>query len=68
MPEIDLTAGPIAYEDTGGDGPTLVFLHGLAMDGTVWRHVVGDLRVDYRCVVPTLPLGATTAPCAPTPT
>ena len=65
MPEIDLTAGPTAYEDTGGDGPTLVFLHGLAMDGTVWRHVVGDLRVDYRCVVPTLPLGGHHRPMRP---
>jgi pimeloyl-ACP methyl ester carboxylesterase len=65
MPEIDLTAGPIAYEDTGGDGPTLVFLHGLAMDGTLWRHVVQDLRRDHRCVVPTIPLGGHHRPMRP---
>src|SRR3984957_5338668 len=45
------------YQDTGGDGPVLVFLHGLLMDGTVWRKVVASLRADYRCVLPTLPLG-----------
>jgi pimeloyl-ACP methyl ester carboxylesterase len=28
------------------------------MSGTVWRNVVSDLRADFRCVVPTLPLGA----------
>jgi pimeloyl-ACP methyl ester carboxylesterase len=65
MPEIDLTAGPIAYDDTGGDGPTLVFLHGLAMDGTVWRHVVADMRADHRCVVPTIPLGGHHRPMRP---
>jgi pimeloyl-ACP methyl ester carboxylesterase len=57
MPEVDLPAGTIAYEDTGGEGPIVVFLHGLIMDGSVWRHVVDDLRSDYRCVLPTLPLG-----------
>jgi len=57
MPEVELSAGTIAYEDTGGDGAIVVFLHGLIMDGSVWRHVVEDLRSDYRCVLPTLPLG-----------
>jgi pimeloyl-ACP methyl ester carboxylesterase len=57
MPEVELPSGTIAYEDTGGGGPTVVFLHGLIMDGSVWRRVVEELRSDYRCVVPTLPLG-----------
>ena len=57
MEEIELSAGTIEYEDTRGDGPPLVFLHGLFMDSTVWRKVVADLRADHRCVVPTLPLG-----------
>ena len=57
MPEVDLQAGPIEYDDSGGDGPVLVFLHGLAMDGTLWRNVVRELRDTHRCVVPTLPLG-----------
>ncbi|MGW5605855.1 alpha/beta fold hydrolase [Streptomyces sp. NPDC003753] len=37
MPEITLTAGPVAYEDTGGDGPVVILLHGLVHDHTVWR-------------------------------
>jgi pimeloyl-ACP methyl ester carboxylesterase len=58
MPEIELSAGIIEYEDTGGNGPLIVLLHGLAMDGSLWRHVVQELRVDHRCVVPTLPVGS----------
>jgi pimeloyl-ACP methyl ester carboxylesterase len=57
MPEIELSAGIIGYEDTGGNGPIIVLLHGLAMDGSLWRHVVQELRADHRCIVPTLPLG-----------
>jgi pimeloyl-ACP methyl ester carboxylesterase len=57
MPELELTAGTIEYEDSGGDGPVLVLLGGLAMDGSVWEPLVDDLRRDHRCVVPTLPLG-----------
>jgi pimeloyl-ACP methyl ester carboxylesterase len=58
MPQVELSAGTIEYEDTGGDGPVIVFVHGLIMDGSLWRHVVAELRADYRCVLPTLPLGA----------
>ena len=58
MQEIELSAGIIEYEDTGGSGPIVVLLHGLAMDGSVWRHVVRELRSDHRCVVPTMPLGS----------
>lgn len=58
MPTIDLSAGTIAYDDTGGSGPIVVLLHGLVMDSSLWRHVVRDLRADHRCVAPTLPLGA----------
>jgi len=57
MPEVELQAGRVEYEDTGGDGPALVLLHGLIMDGSVWRPVVEELRGEARCVLPTLPLG-----------
>jgi pimeloyl-ACP methyl ester carboxylesterase len=57
MPAVELSQGTIDYEDTGGDGPAIVLLHGLMMDGSLWRHVVEELRSDYRCVLPTLPLG-----------
>jgi pimeloyl-ACP methyl ester carboxylesterase len=65
MPAIELSAGTIDYLDTGGDGPAVVPVHGLVMDGTVWRDVVADLRADHRCIVPTLPLGAHRTPMAP---
>jgi pimeloyl-ACP methyl ester carboxylesterase len=65
MPEVELSAGPIEYEDSGGDGPVLVFLHGLLMDGTLFDAVVRDLRSDHRCIVPTLPLGGHRRPMRP---
>lgn len=65
MPEVELSAGTIEYEDTGGNGPVLVLLHGVAMDGSLWRNVVADLRADFRCVVPTLPLGGHRKPMKP---
>ncbi len=57
VPEIELSAGTIEYEDTGG-GPVLVLLHGLMMDASLWDGPVADLSVDHRCLAPTLPLGA----------
>jgi pimeloyl-ACP methyl ester carboxylesterase len=65
MPELELTAGMIDYHDTGGDGPVLVLLGGVTMDGSVWDPMVADLQRDHRCVVPTLPLGAHRRPMRP---
>ncbi|MEU9203315.1 alpha/beta hydrolase [Streptomyces sp. NPDC048332] len=65
MAELELSAGVVAYGDTGGDGPVVVLLHGVAMDGSLWRHVVAGLREDYRCIVPTLPLGGHRRPMRP---
>jgi pimeloyl-ACP methyl ester carboxylesterase len=65
MSQVELSAGIIEYEDTGGGDPVVVLLHGLAMDGSVWRHVVGDLREGHRCIVPTLPLGSHRRPMRP---
>ncbi|WNI26020.1 alpha/beta hydrolase [Streptomyces sp. ITFR-16] len=58
MKEIELSAGTLEYEDTGGEGPVLVLLHGLMMDGSLWDEVVAALSPGHRCLVPTLPLGA----------
>ncbi len=55
---VDLSAGTIEYEDTGGDGPVLVLLHGLSMAGRAWDAVVERLRAEHRVLLPTLPLGA----------
>jgi pimeloyl-ACP methyl ester carboxylesterase len=58
MPEVEVAAGPISYEDTGGAGQTIVFVPGLLMDGRQWRKVIAELEGDFRCVTPTLPTGA----------
>ena len=58
MTEIELSAGTIDVVDTGGNGPTLVLLHGLLMDSSLWDESITQLAGDHRCVAPTLPLGA----------
>ena len=58
MNEIELSAGTIEYQDTGGDGPVLVLLHGLMMDASLWDEMIAGLSPGHRCVAPTLPLGA----------
>jgi pimeloyl-ACP methyl ester carboxylesterase len=58
MAEIELSAGPILYEDTGGEGPVIVLCHGLLMTASLWDEVVEELGPGVRCVRPTLPLGA----------
>jgi len=58
MPEVELSAGVLDYDDTGGAKPVVVFLNGLFIGRSVWRSVVADLRGEYRCIVLELPLGA----------
>ncbi|MEV8567560.1 alpha/beta hydrolase [Streptomyces sp. NPDC051322] len=65
MPEIELTAGTVSYQDTGGPGPVVVLLHGLVHDATVWRAVIADLRSDHRVLAPTLPYGSHRTPMRP---
>lgn len=60
----ELRLGPttIRYRDTGGDGPVVLFVHGVLVDGRLWRGVVERIGPGVRCVVPDLPLGAHTLP------
>ena len=58
MAQVELSAGTVEYEDTGGEGPVLVMIGGLAMDGRLWSEVVAELGPGFRCVLPVLPLGA----------
>jgi pimeloyl-ACP methyl ester carboxylesterase len=57
MHEVTLPQGTIAYRDTG-DGPPIVFVHGLLVDGALWRKVTPLLESAARCIVPDLPLGS----------
>ena len=65
MAHVEVSAGTIEYDDTCGNGPVVVFVDGLLMDGAQWRHVVANLRNDFRCVLPTLPMGAHRRPMRP---
>lgn len=52
----------VAYVDAG-EGPPVLLLHGCPFSGFVWRHVVGELASDFRCVAPDLlGLGDTETP------
>ncbi len=65
MPEIQLSAGPVWYEDTSGEGPVIVLLHGLLMTASLWDEVVEELGSGVRCVRPTMPMGAHRRPMRP---
>ena len=58
---VQLSQGPVQYLDVG-EGPVLLFVHGLLVDGEMWRKVYRPLSRRFRCLVPTLPLGGHTQP------
>jgi len=55
--EATLPQGTITYRERGSGEP-IVFIHGLLVNGDLWRKVVPELSKDYRCIVPDLPLGS----------
>jgi len=61
---VDLPQGTIAYRERG-DGPPIVFMHGLLVSGDHWRKVVPPLADRYRCIAPDWPLGAHEIPMKP---
>ncbi len=50
-------AGTIEYRERGS-GPALLFVHGVAVNGDLWRGVAPRLADDFRCIVPDLPWGS----------
>jgi len=54
---VEIPAGTIAYRERG-EGPALVFVHGVGVNGDLWRHVAPPLAGEFRCVVPDLPFGS----------
>ncbi len=62
--EIRTSAGPIRYYEVG-QGPALVFVHGLLVNGALWRKVVPLLSDRFRCIVPDWPLGSHRVPMSP---
>src|SRR5215470_2336825 len=55
--EVDLQAGVIRYRERGA-GPPIVFVHGLLVNGDLWRQVVPQLATRFRCITPDWPLGS----------
>jgi pimeloyl-ACP methyl ester carboxylesterase len=58
VPEVEVSAGPIEYGDSGGEGRPIVFIGGLPHDERLWDGVVAELGPRSRCLTPVLPLGA----------
>jgi pimeloyl-ACP methyl ester carboxylesterase len=54
MPEFDGTGWKLHYEDSGGDGPPILLIHGLLMDNTMFDPQVEALNDRYRIVRPDL--------------
>jgi len=65
MQSVELASGTVEYYESGRTGPTLVFLTGVLVGVTVWRHVIADLRADHRCIAVEMPLGAHRRPMRP---
>jgi pimeloyl-ACP methyl ester carboxylesterase len=56
--EVTLPAGRIRYHQRG-QGPPVVFVHGLLINADLWRAVVPPVaEAGYRCIAPDWPLGA----------
>jgi pimeloyl-ACP methyl ester carboxylesterase len=45
-----------------GDGPAILFVHGILANANLWRKVVGELSARFRCVTLDLPLGSHALP------
>jgi pimeloyl-ACP methyl ester carboxylesterase len=62
--QVELPQGTIRYRERG-EGPPIVFVHGLLVNGDLWRKVVPRLAESHRCITPDWPLGGHTTPVRP---
>ncbi|MGB3634575.1 MAG: alpha/beta hydrolase, partial [Rubrobacteraceae bacterium] len=62
--EIRLQQGVVRYREMG-EGPPIVFVHGILVNSTLWREVIPHLARHYRCIAPDLPLGGHRVPMPP---
>lgn len=62
--EVQLPQGTIRYSDTG-TGEPLIFIHGLALNRTLWRKVIPLLEGEFRCIAADWPLGGHPVPMEP---
>jgi pimeloyl-ACP methyl ester carboxylesterase len=61
---VDIPAGAISYRDRG-DGSPIVFVHGVGVNGDLWRQVAPRLAASHRCITPDLPWGSHSIPLDP---
>jgi pimeloyl-ACP methyl ester carboxylesterase len=61
---VELPAGTIDYRERGS-GEAIVFVHGVGVNGDLWRNVVPRLAERTRCIAPDWPLGAHSTPLRP---
>ncbi len=60
--EIELSHGTIRYRERG-TGPVVLFVHGLLVNGDLWRNVVPAVADSgFRCIAPDWPLGSHDVP------
>lgn len=52
----NLPQGRLHYREAGS-GEVLLFIHGLMVNGALWRKMVPELATRFRCILPDLPLG-----------
>jgi pimeloyl-ACP methyl ester carboxylesterase len=57
----EIPAGTLDYRERGS-GPPVVFVHGVGVNGDLWRRVAPELAGDHRCLAPDLPFGAHSRP------
>jgi pimeloyl-ACP methyl ester carboxylesterase len=50
MPFADVNGQHIYFEDSGGDGPAVIFSHGFLMDHEMFVHQVAALSGEFRCI------------------
>ncbi len=62
--EVRLPQGTVRYRELG-TGEPIVLVHGLLVDGRLWREVAPRLARDFRVIVPDLPLGSQELPMNP---
>ncbi|MGA8253928.1 MAG: alpha/beta fold hydrolase [Mycobacterium sp.] len=61
---VDIPVGAISYRDCGNGSP-IVLVHGVAVNGDLWRQVVPQLARRHRCITPDLPWGSHSIPIDP---
>jgi pimeloyl-ACP methyl ester carboxylesterase len=58
---IEIPAGTIDYRERGS-GSAVVFVHGVGVNGDLWRGIVPALAGEHRCIAPDLPFGSHSRP------